>query len=74
MAMEKEDVGTDLLSAKTKTPAHVAYEPAIALFLLSGIVVAVRQVIVSARHGGVATGAGSVPISGNGATVVYPTL
>lgn len=44
--------GTHLFFAKAKTPTHVAYEAAIALLPFLGIVLTVRQVIVSARHGG----------------------
>lgn len=43
---------TDLFPAKAKTPAHVAYEAAVAFLALLFMILAVCQVIVSARHGG----------------------
>jgi type IV secretory pathway TrbL component len=41
---------TDLFSAKPKTPTYVAYKPAIALVALLPMIVAICQIIVSARH------------------------
>lgn len=63
-------VSTHLFFAKAKTPTHVAYEAAIALVPFLGIVLTVRQVVVSARHGGAGTGAGRMSVNREIGTIV----
>lgn len=68
--LEEAYVGTHLFFAKAKTPTHVAYEAAIALLPFLGIVLTVRQVVVSARHGGAGTEAGRVSVKREIGTIV----